>query len=464
MLNAPPPNSLSSMDQDEEDEESPSRVPSPSTSMGNGNVKSTEAYERKKQRAKDARVKLNDSIDRLAISINLAGSQSKQRLQVWQKLSAIDDDKRGSTAQVLQDTIRASESARKWDRPSFVGTAAALIQSLNAQCDAFLRELIALKEDNNNSNNKHNSSSNGGGAPWHKRHPSEASNSSTNHKRQRIADGGPNTTSQEGRRDDETVFSNQSILERMASYLDPRTSTRCQSVAKLWKLVFRSDTVWQELCQTRFGLQSVRYWRDQMDDESDDTSYRMLFQMMDRGNVIPHVPSVTGMRLLGQARLSGKVSAWTFVIERSNGETLRSVKRHDVKGATLFVSLPVVELRTVVQNTGLVQPVAILKHLQTVDNSTRRRAEELREIDWDERFGKRVLHADGLTPYRGMVASDELCRLPLFGAVLIHTYIYAKGCSTTSKFIQRSNFTKFLIQVDGATIPLVIPFPKENRS
>ena len=91
------------------------------------------------------------------------------------------------------------------------------------------------------------------------------------------------------------------------------------------------------------------------------------------------------------------------------------------------------------------------------------------EIDWDDRFKKRILNLDG-TPYIAKVSIchtsqsiyRELCRLRLYEAVVLETNIHARGCATTSKFVQKSNFTKLLVQIrDGTTVPLVIPFPRD---
>lgn len=175
------------------------------------------------------------------------------------------------------------------------------------------------------------------------------------------------------------------------------------------------------------------------------------------------------MTLLGEARLPGKISAWCFMVERSNGETLRSVERPpDVPGTGSYASLPVVQLWIVLQNTGIHDESIVVKE-QTiaVDASTRRRGEELKEIEWDSRFHKRVLNLDG-SVYKacdsrhGEQTYREMCRLGLFDSLVLEVNIYAKGCTTTSKFVQRSNFTKVLVQIrDGTTIPLVIPFPRD---
>lgn len=282
---------------------------------------------------------------------------------------------------------------------------------------------------------------------------------------------------------DHSIFGDVKVVTLIAGFLDPPTIVRCFLVSKSWRKNFAKQESWQEMATGRFGQYNVRQWKGKLEDDDEGIaapSPLTLYRSMDAANVMPHV-SHEGMFLLGEARLPGRCSAWTFLVERSNGETLRSVKRNETaeggsSGMGIFVSLPVVELRTVVQNTGSVdEPVIVREQLQTVDASTRRRGVELAEIDWDGRFKKRVLNLDGserqpLDPSLSSATNPGtnsldvhsiLCRLKLFDAVVIQTYIHAKGCSTTSKFVQRSNFTKVLVQIRNGTIPMVIPFPRD---
>jgi hypothetical protein len=182
---------------------------------------------------------------------------------------------------------------------------------------------------------------------------------------------------------------------------------------------------------------------------------------MDSGNVKPYC-KLEGSLVLGEARMPGKVSAWASMVERSNGETIRSVVLESDN--LTYSSLPVVELRLLIQNTGLVDyPVVLKEQMITVDASTRRRGEEMKEISWDDRFKKVVLNLDG-TPRASVERSEsqnmvgELCRLKLYEAVVLVVHTNARGCSTTSKFQQKSNFTKVLVTLNGTTVPLVIPF------
>ena len=49
----------------------------------------------------------------------------------------------------IEDLVRkTADSAKKWDRPSFVGSAASMVQHLNAECEALMREIIHLEKEN----------------------------------------------------------------------------------------------------------------------------------------------------------------------------------------------------------------------------------------------------------------------------------------------------------------------------
>lgn len=499
--------------------------PTPSATGSNASLAGAFAYERKKQRAKDARIKLNDSIERLGIAINLAGTQSKQRVAQWHASSSNNNVSIGSRhqkagMQIMQDCSQTAESAKKWDRPSFVGSAAQLVQGLNAQCEALMREVLHLQEQQKKSGSNTagtttttsldvkahmataGPTTSGTDAatellPCHEKRPAmpqsvaTAEDESVATKRRRVEEVPPlekeqslypepppgkathqptmGTSASGGSvLTDAGIFADKKALNRIASFLDPVSVLRCQRVSKSWKDsgTFSGDEVWQDLSVSRFGFFNLRQWRGKLDDEDEggSTPGMVLYKSMDSGNVMPHFPH-EGMFLLGEATLPGKVSAWTYLVERSNGETLRSVLREpSMAGNGIYASLPVVELRTVIQNTGVYsEPIVIREQIQTVDASTRRRGEEMREIEWDDRFSKRVQRVDGtsIVPEPSRDGCKVLCRLKLFEVAVIETYIYARGCSTTSKFVQRSNFTKVLVCLKGTTVPLVVPFPRD---
>ena len=448
-----------------------------------------DAYERKKQRAKDARVKLNESIDRMHISIRLALTQSQQRLQQTQQtMTPAQKEKIGP---LLHQTIRIAETAKKWDRPSFVGSAAALLQMLNAQCEALM--VMVLDNGPSNCDDDENAITNtdmnidntvaattaiSPSQNGHKRNIMDGTNQSSNHigfgggiedyansKRIRSTPTFEHQTTTEIK-DDGTWMTNGRILACIATYLDPPSLLRCHfRICKAWTAlgIFGSDPLWESLVVQRFGHYCVRQWRDKLhlDDTSGYPSFQHLYKSMDTANAMPHIASVhqnEGWFLLGETRLPGTISAWVYLIERSNGETLRSVQQ---ASTNKFQSLPIVELRTVLQNTGSKDIVWKMDQMQSVDTSTRRRAEEMKELQGDDgRFAKRVFRlVDGtLHP---ILTNTSNIRLELFESVIVVSYIHAVHCNTISKFVQKSNFTRWLVQVNGTTVPLVIPFPRD---
>jgi hypothetical protein len=84
------------------------------------------------------------------------------------------------------------------------------------------------------------------------------------------------------------------------------------------------------------------------------------------------------------------------------------------------------------------------------------------EITWDERLSKKLIGMDGTT---SSVASSkghapEIFRLGLFESTVLVAHIYAKSCSTTTKFRRRANSVKVLVSVKGTTVALVVPIKK----
>jgi hypothetical protein len=476
------------------------RHPTPPIETNSGS-----AYERKKQKAKDARVKLNESIERLAIAVSLAGSQSKHRIDQLEN-RIMTTNCRQKSIEVNQEGFKIAESAKKWDRPSFVGTAASVIQSLNAQCEALMAELMALqqildedKKINGDSNGCSNIKSEDSAhnhttdetktrmSPFQvatigiSKHRAKQAGSPTPHqvlkRYQQSIDLGNSMesrnkrprmgikTSQNQLSNDEVVFGS------IARMLDPASLCRCVSTAKQWRDMnaFKDENVWLNLAVKRFGYFNVRKWSENLKDaEYGELPNKTLYEEMNASNVMPHFQQ-EGLSYLGNGRIQGKLSGWVFIVERSNGETLRSVKRDPrlgVSGGVSYQSRPVVELRIVIQNTGMAtQPVILKSQKVGVDVSTRRRGGEFGEIYWDDRFKKVVRNMDGTIRTISTIdpsSNDDLCRLELFEAAVIEVHVNAKGCSTTSKFRQRSNFTKLLASLDGTTIPMVIPFLKHD--
>jgi hypothetical protein len=463
------------------------------------------AYERKKQRAKDARIKLNDAIEHLAIGISLAGSQSKQRNALLISRISVTES-RNKTIKISEECSKLAEQAKKWDRPSFVGTAASLVHGLNSQCESLMRELVGVQEQLDAATGGGDSSS----APMNvdpltshpelKRedHPVSSVNGELCHatKRMRavsVKDKNMNG-SNEGQVHHVDVPSDENtIFGGVATMLDPVSLSRCPYVSRRWRDmgVFDDDDTWLNLAVKRFGFYNVRQWTEKLEDSDSGgktLSKKSLYRAMNAANVMPHIQQEC-ISLLGDAKIPGRVSGWVFIVERSNGETLRSVKREPESSAAgngerlrsvkhesessaagngAYQSRPVVELRIVVQNTGMANYPIVLRDQQVaVDISTRRSGGELKEIHWDERFSKVLKSLDGAVRELPVKQSKydvqgELCRLNLFDAIVLEVHINARGCSTTSKFQQRSNFTKLLVCLDGTTVPMVIPFLRDG--
>jgi hypothetical protein len=466
-----------------------------------------DAYERKKQRAKHARVKLNESIERLSVAMALAGTQSRERRQQWQELAGSPEQE--AAMQITADCVDTADSAKKWDRPSFVGSAASLIQGLNAQCEAMMREIHRLREGEqapidvpvpvvpsvpiapspppvapvletdgpsvaapaNPVEKKHAAQEVPNGESPCKRVKTDSAASPARANGNHLSTLG-GETQWENLDMGGVVFGQPKLLVRIVNYLDPLSLLRCQRINKAFKVSASQEDLWVSRCTSRFGYFNVRQWRAKLDDEDEGITAQstVLYRSMDRANVMPEFHH-EGLFLLGESRLPNKVSAWVFLVERSNGETMRSVRRRpDMTGSGVYTTLPIIELRTVIQNTGVIsEAIKIREQTQTVDASTRRRGEDFKSVDWDDRFGMRVFHLDG-SRYNppeqqtslGSTRPAEICRLKLFESVVLTSYIYARGCSTNSKFVQRANFTKVLVALDsGITVPLVIPFPRD---
>ena len=448
------------------------------------------AYERKKQRAKDMRVKLNESIERLAIAISLTGTQSKQRSAQLQSMPLPYGGMgfRSNTIHIIDECGKISTEAKKWDRPSFVGSAAALIQSLNAQCEALMNEMLQMRRQaGETSANMENarvtpshlqygdsndcSSSSEVTLPSAKRKDfvvtAKRNMIGVSAKRPRFEEMNGKSVAHDAHLRIHSILSKMPTLKVLLSMLDPRSLIRCTEVSKHWAKIFKSDQAWLDRLMDRFGHYNVRQWKEKMEDEHlPACSSIKLYRNMDLSNVRPYC-RLEGSLVLGEARMPGKVSAWASMVERSNGETIRSVLLESDKRT--YSSLPVVELRLLIQNTGLVDcPIVLKEQTIMVDASTRRRGEEMKEIHWDDRLKKKVLNLDGIprAPVERNESPDmmgELCRLKLYEAVVLVVHIHARGCSTTSKFQHKSNFSKVLVTLNGTTVPLVIPFFRESN-
>lgn len=467
------------------------------------------SYERKKQRAKDARVKLNESIERLAVAISLAGTQSKQRAQAhayWEnknctsaisdstsntkssstvKGSSIDQNGIKSTVEIMEEAGKTANGAKKWERPSFVGSAATIIQNLNAQCEALMRELIEMKKLQNEGTfqqvgRKVKACTTGFVSDLSSHEEIDGNSSNLNEIKFNSA-GRPvkraKLTQEEIKIDMNAIVKRDRVLLLIGSFLDPRSIVRFMCVSKAWKVqlnpAMTDDSIWASLCVKRFGAYNFREWLHRHEDDSlilnePPKPHITLYREMDSCNVKPRCRN-EGNCLLGGGKINNIACGWVSVVERSNGETLRSVLTTS-DGDVKYTSLPIVEMRIIVQNIGVADTSIIIpEQIISVDASTKRRGEEFFEINSDNRMRKKVcsIHGEEIdrhaSPFGAPGLMGNLTKLKLFDTAVISVYIHAKGCPTTAKFRLKSNFVKVLLNVRGTTLPLVIPIAQKKK-
>lgn len=450
------------------------------------------SYERKKQRAKDARVKLNESIDHLSVAMNVAGTQSKERIKVekgWSKLpkgtsQTGDGTGNSNMIHIMEQVSRTADDAKKWDRPSFVGSAAMMVQSLNAECEILMRELVKLRKEKlqwTQSNNRtcicekrkldqcmdsNNISDSGSFDDADK----DDDSSKRCKKRNKIMSMQDDVTI-------ETIFQHEHIVLTFGAFLDPCSIIRTTSVSSSWQFRLsrlRSDDIWSALCYKRFGSARVREWQYLKTDDdtlgwngigtkSVDRDFMLdLYKDMNALNLKPKC-HFEGSIYLGGGMIVNVISGWASLVERSNGETRRSVMTVTNGGEVKYASLPVVELRILIQNIGIADgTISIPDQIISIDASTKRsRGAEMFEITTDERFKKRLFNLDG-TPkenaYTTSTGVKILTELRLYESTVLSAFIHTPSCPTTQKVKGKAKFVKVLVNVRGTTLPLVIPF------
>ena len=475
------------------------------------------SYERKKQRAKEARVKLNESIERLSVAINLAGAQSKQRAKAheyWSNNGDVHHDINSSntddiqssptpstnptstttssntttngikeTTTIMEDAGITADTAKKWERPSFVGSAATMIQNLNSQCEALMRELVHVKKMQNDGvcacGKKLSTKL---GSKVKREHGCTGDNilniSGQSMKRIKVAH-------EDLKIDINAIIKRDKLISRIGSFLDPQSILRFACVSKSWQIqldpIMKSDAIWSPLCVKRFGALRVREW---LNEEEEDDNNVLCVQDSNGNAIISHMKlyftmnelnvkrkcHFEGNLPLGEGRISNIACAWISAVERSNGETLRSVLALSGGGEVKYVSQPIVELRILIQNIGVADTcIFVPDQIIAVDASTKRRGDEMFEITSDQRLSKKIYKDDGSVissvhnPGQVNHTVNNLIHLNLYESSVFSVFIHAKACSTTAKFRNRANFVKILVSVRGTTLPLVIPITNAKK-
>jgi len=235
-------------------------------------VGSTIAYERKKLRAKDARIRLNDAIEELAVAIDLVGAQSKERFNYLTGNGNLSGGsavtiagsnptvfKQNHLANLMNNTIKEASSAKKWDRPSFVALSATMLMSLNAQCEGLMKEVARLKGAAINEEMCVQLSPSSGGsnsvADLQRDFGISNESNSCEPAAKKAKLDSPATicalAEDEQRRCDAigNVTGTSKLVQRIASFLDPSSLCRCLCVAKSWSKqnIFQDQDLWLNL-------------------------------------------------------------------------------------------------------------------------------------------------------------------------------------------------------------------------
>ena len=163
------------------------------------------------------------------------------------------------------------------------------------------------------------------------------------------------------------------LLKNIASYLNPAGLCKCLRVSKRWRSqnIFQSAELWLDLCIKRFGVSAVRQWQEDPDEDGGTKKCKKidanltLYKQMSAKNIKPYCQMEGSIFLGGSSLDNGLVGCWVSLMDRSNGETSRSVMHQkiqpqDGQAKQFYGSLPVVELRLLVQNTGYSKGVIII--------------------------------------------------------------------------------------------------------
>lgn len=447
------------------------------------------AYERKKQRAKDGRIRLNQALEQLSVSIDVANSQTKRRQA--ESGGMLDP----SSIQAMDSCANTCADAKKWDRPSFIETAATLIQNLNDQCEALYQELKRSREQMVSNSSGKNKVGTQKRSMLNKTDQQESKSITAlteleiNSPKRRKIESRVCTCESVSENDTprEDIFSTIShcdnILGIIASFLNPSSLGRCMRVSKYWKNTeqFSCDATWNQLCIARYGEEKMKKFelnRLTKDNKDHNIQKMDLYHQMHCANVAPDT-KLEGNISIGDVKLNG-VSAWASMTSRANGETLRSVRTRSPNGTNEetkaiggfsgkaeFYTLPVIELRIMVQNTGSDSNVTVCDQQISIDASTRRKKEEWMELMTDERFLKRAYELNGAeTTFTASPSTEnnknigEIASLKLFDSVVLVAFVYARGCPTVSRFEKKAKFTKILVSINGKTVPVMVPFEK----
>mmetsp|Transcript_5899 Transcript_5899/g.5493 ORF Transcript_5899/g.5493 Transcript_5899/m.5493 type:complete len:530 (-) Transcript_5899:60-1649(-) len=477
------------------------------------------SYENKKQKAKDNRAKLTSAIDKLEDAFRQARNGSEQRLQNYQQHQQLSSSPLSSSQNIMNDVAQTVILAHKWDRPSFIMSAADIVVKLNNQCQALMDDLIHLKKENDSHNNinnlvekqmtkipEDNDNSDDGKQDYHEESHSSAIFTNKNKQVCTIRTLQGNSISRDENDDNPKLMENNdtnqikmediiqssnltvvdipnSIIKEIATYLDPKSLLRCRRVTKLWndfdKIpdIFTDNALWLGLCNHRYGSSQVKKWTDTNTRHHNaenigetvgiqNHSAITMYRDMNSVNWKPSCAHNEGDLCLGDAKMDYNnvptLSAWVTIIDRSNGETMRTVFAK-LGFSEQILLIPVVEVRILLQNTGFSgqNKGSILIPEQALSVTTDEG--EMFEIQSDERLIKRVIMRgkDGSSSTVPTLPKNDgggLCYLDLYDVAELRFYIHAQSCLSTTKFVEKAKSLKLLVSILGNTVPFYVPF------
>jgi len=407
----------------------------------------SEAYERKKQRAKEGRIKLNESIEQLAIAISNAQATCIGHMKASEHLAIVNSDLSLFTqsSPIVQQANRVTEvasKAKKWDRPTFIGIAAELIHTLNDQCDTLYHDIYNLKQ-----HQQHLKSSLPATPASAASNPlAKPSNSS---KRQRTATENEATLPQASYGPAGTfspLLSCTSAFQNLVYFLTPACLTNMRKLGRTFRYAsaLQSDQTYRQLSIVRFGSKIKTSnigrisipWIDK---------YKLLVSR-DTLPFSEFFPNPMGSSrkwssMSPSLSASNFPSAWVSLVTRSNGETNRAVLQADQQ----YKAMPIVLLRVLIQNTTAKQ-ITIRDQLITVEVHSSF-CPSFIEVRSDPRLGKSYFSLSGKVYNK--VQPDRSIVLKIFESVILQVHVHATNCGNEAKFHVAAKKMSLMLDVDG---------------
>ena len=415
----------------------------------------SEAYERKKERAKQGRIKLNESIEQLSLSISNTHATSVGHLKASEQLShALSDLTLASLASPVMGQanriMEVSSRAKKWDRPTFIGIAAELISSLNDQCDNLYHEYYNLKHHQKYLQSNKAPPTTPPPATSNFNSSSNSNANSNSLKRQRTElEASPNSKPPTPSGSFTLIMSSVAAFQHVAYFLTPVCLAKMRTLGRTFRYAapLLSDSTYRQLSISRFGSKIktssiarlstpwVDKYRLLVSRNTPPTS--LVFPQQIGSSISPPSP----MRM---------PSAWVSLVERSNGETNRAVLQENKK----YKALPIVLLRVLIQNTTA-QVVTLNDQLVSVDSNCAS-IPSFVEVRSDPRLTK--VYKDLSGKLFKTMGHENSVTLRMFESVIMEVNVHCQHCPTETKFLHYAKRMSLTVGVDGIPTALDITF------